>query len=176
MNAYAERMLPYAQQASGGTGLPVTLILAQWAHETGWGGSTLAREHNNHGGINYTSNADYEADGRHAGYRTVEAFVRDYIRVINLPFYAHIRRAAAAGAPPQELALLFDVADEEGRKYAEDPWYGSKLVSVLGSIQVTGGEPLTVQLPAGVTAPKDSRFAYAAALAVGLVALLWIRD
>lgn len=172
---YIENMNPYAQQASAGTGLPVSLILAQWAHETGWGSSSLAVNHNNHGGINYTSNADYNADGRHAGYRTIAAFVQDYVRVLNLSFYAHIRQAAAAGASAGDLALMFDQpAPGRTEKYAEDPLYGTKLRNIVAQVGPVAGGGVTVQVPAGVTVPTDSKFITAAGLMVGALALLWI--
>lgn len=168
------RFSPLAAQASQGTGLPVSVILAQWALETGYGQSALAQK-NNLGGIKFTGNpGSYEADGGHAGYESVNAFLADYKRVVHLPFYQHVREAAAAGA--EAVAMAWDNNVPAGTpRYAEDTQYSEKLLGILREYDLTryDGQAVTVQLPAGVTAPAaNSRFLLAAGLAVGLVALL----
>lgn len=129
--AYITQMRPYGSAAAAGTGLPVALVLSQWAHETGWGESELARGANNHGGIKYTEHADYAA-GAFSGYNSLSNFAKDYVRVISLSYYDRLRQAAAAGTPPADLAGMFG-------PYAEDPAYGDKLRGVLAVVQEAGG-------------------------------------
>lgn len=93
---YFEKMLPYAEKASAGTGIPVSVILAQWSWETDFGTNKGAREWNNHGGIKYVgaSTQDYKAgQGVYAGYNSLDNFVKDYIRVMNLSYYKKVREA-----------------------------------------------------------------------------------
>lgn len=113
MADYFDDMLVYAQRASAGTGIPVSVILAQWANESAYGKSDFALNHNNHGGIKYTSNADYEVDG-HAGYYSVNRFVDDYIRVMNLSYYQAV---VAAGSTPG--------VNDDFEALGESPYAGS---------------------------------------------------
>jgi flagellum-specific peptidoglycan hydrolase FlgJ len=122
--SYIEKMRPYAIKASNGTGLPVELILAQWGHETGWGTSSVSKRANNHGGIKYTSHADYQS-GAYAGYNSLNSFVQDYIRVMNLSYYKDVR---AAGSLEEKVTAL------DKSPYAEDPRYGEKLMNILSSM------------------------------------------
>jgi flagellum-specific peptidoglycan hydrolase FlgJ len=119
-----------ATDASRRTGLPVSFILAQWAHETGHGTSSLSRAHRNQGGIEFTGQpGSYNADGRHAGYDSDQAFLQDYVRVINLSYYDKVRATAQQpGATSESVAVAMGASG-----YAEDPDYGKKLVSLLRS-------------------------------------------
>lgn len=133
MMGYAETMFPYAQRAHEGTGLPVSLVIAQWWNESAAGTSSLARQHNNHGGIKYTkAGAEYEA-GPYAGYRSIDAFVRDYVRVLNLSYYAEVRRVARSGAGVEEVARAL------GRSpYAESGYgQGENLIALIRGQNLT---------------------------------------
>lgn len=120
---YYARMYPWAAQASAATGLPISVILAQWGNESAHGESELARLHNNHGGIKYTGHADYDADG-YAGYYSLSAFVRDYVRVVRLPFYDHVRAAATRG--PEAVARAWAQPAPGGERYAESGYGGGQ--------------------------------------------------
>lgn len=99
------KMLPYAQEASGKTGLFVSVILAQWANESNYGTSRLALEDNNYGGINFVQGASIAAgaDGGFAKYESIDQFVQDYARVMNLSFYSKVRADKTEETEVQDL-------------------------------------------------------------------------
>lgn len=115
--------------------LPVALVLAQAAHESGWGTSRFAREANNLFGI-WTWDADEGVvpERRRAGmrhrvraYDDLRASVHGYMRNLNVGHaYTELRkqRAAlrAAGKPldPQLLAQALGGYSERGVDYVAD--------------------------------------------------------
>lgn len=110
MSNFYDIMASYAQRASRATGVPVSVIMAQWDIESAGGTSNAAKSYNNFAGIMYTKNADYQA-GKSAqgtyfsGYRTIDSFVNDYIRVMNLGYYADVRNASGIADTVKALAL-----------------------------------------------------------------------
>lgn len=95
---FYEKMLPYAQQASQALNMPVSAILTQWALESGYGTSRFAIEGLNFGGIKLSKNSptsDYLIQGgsgaKFAKYSSLSQFTEDYIRVMNLSYYNHVR-------------------------------------------------------------------------------------
>lgn len=94
--AFYDKMRPYAQKAANALGMPVEVILAQWALESGNGTSNLAKTQNNYGGIKYSQ---YSKTGTKtsanafAKYSSIDGFVTDYIRVMNLSYYDKVRSA-----------------------------------------------------------------------------------
>ncbi|MFD0591156.1 glucosaminidase domain-containing protein [Paenibacillus sp. GCM10027627] len=95
-SAYAQRMQSYAARAAAAVDMPVEVVLAQWALESGNGTSGHAKNHNNHGGIKYSKHSKtalQRSDSQFAGYRNLDDFVTDYIRVINLGYYDKVREA-----------------------------------------------------------------------------------
>lgn len=89
----------YASGAFHRLNISPWVILAQWAHETGWGSSTLAVDHHNLAGIRwYGRPAQVEHVGGHegkagtgfAGYRDLDEFIDDYVYVLGLPYYHHV--------------------------------------------------------------------------------------
>jgi hypothetical protein len=181
---WLQDVAPYAQRAAAGTGLPVPTILGQWGHETGWGTSALAKL-NNLGGIKYIgAPGSYPASGG-AGYNTLDDFVRDYIRVVNLSFYAPVRDAAARGADPVAVGAAWG-----GTPYAEDPAYGSKVAGAVARVlaemagvvlsppaaQAPGPLPSSPQLPAGAPGvPGVSLGVVVAGVGLLLAGLLTVR-
>jgi flagellum-specific peptidoglycan hydrolase FlgJ len=85
------------------TGVLPGVILAQWAHETGWGTSYLARRCKSLAGIRYYGHAGTTAYRGFACYASWSAFRTDYIRTMRLPYYRKVR--AAQGVNPQIRAL-----------------------------------------------------------------------
>jgi flagellum-specific peptidoglycan hydrolase FlgJ len=176
---FYDDVLPYARQASAGTGLPVSAILAQWALETGRGTSILAGSYN-YGGIKYTGNPGSQAGpGGHAVYDSPSSFVADYVRVLHLSFYDHVRAAAAQG--PEAVFAAFTSAPAGVPRYAEDPAYSSKLLGVWrgdslarydggGLVATQQGD--TVQL-AGIALPDLSPKVLGAVAAVAGAVLLF---
>lgn len=130
---YVNEMLPYAMEASSATGINPHVIVAQWAHETGYGTSAVSRN-NNHGGIKYIDGrSPYqsgEANG-HATFDSIEDFVKDYIRVVNLSYYDAVRSAAGVEATIQAF---------HKSPYATDPNYGDKVLKHYGIVSKMLGD------------------------------------
>jgi len=128
---------PLAQEAASRVNLHASTVLAQWAHETGFGSSNLARNHNNLAGLKHVGSSvagAYRADSAgHAGYPDRDTFLEDYVRVMSLGFYERVRDALT---PQGEIDALDD------SPYAEDPDYGEKLQRIWESYTVPAdGEP-----------------------------------
>ncbi len=126
VSEFVREVAPYAYQASRETGLFPEVIISQWAVETGWGTSRLFREAKNPAGIKATTSWIGPTAGEYRAYPTMLAATVDYIRTVLSPLYSRVRaqkdpysQAAALGASP----------------WAEDPAYGTKLVSVLPKVQ-----------------------------------------
>lgn len=150
-DAYVQRMRPYAVDAGSRLGIPADVVLAQWAHETGYGSSSLARQHNNHGGIKASSGGKDYVAGAYAGYSSVSSFVNDYVRVMRLSYYDGVRAAGPRGA-----AAVIDALHRS--PYAEDPAYGSKLQRIYDSIRgAVGGVGGSVQRPTPVVSRTADR-------------------
>lgn len=188
---YAEDIAPYARKAAAGTGLPVSVILAQWWSETAWkqpdgrwlpGTNPLVRG-NNHGGIKYVGQAEATAgrQGQYAAYRTVDDFVRDYIRVIRLPLPGYTRAREVAAAWRRGEVTVEDVARSlAASEYAEGGYSGgNQLISLIRENNLTRFDS---PLPAGGGLPAvtvsrigDQVVVAGAGLAtVGLVAALFL--
>jgi flagellum-specific peptidoglycan hydrolase FlgJ len=113
-------MQQYAMSAGAVLGIPYEVIMAQWAHESAYGTSDLAKRANNFGGIKYTDNADFKS-GSYAGYNSIPAFVQDYIRVMSLSYYKPVREAQGVRATIEAFGKT---------PYAEDKSYVNKLLSI----------------------------------------------
>lgn len=132
-NSYFEKMMPYAVKAEKETGIPAKVILAQWAHETAYGTSSLAQRANNHGGIKSNSRGRDYVSGIYAGYNSLDSFTRDYIRVMNLSYYDEVR---GASTPNKTIVALGN------SPYAEDPHYHNKIKSIYDKVpDVTADYP-----------------------------------
>lgn len=177
MSAYVRMMTPYAARVWAALDIPEEYTLAQWAHETAWGGSQVATFANNHAGIKFVEQAAAagEFDG-YAKYESLDRFVEDYIRVMSLPRYAAARNLARTS---QDSRLYFSALQAAG--YAEDPQYGGKVTAIvaeiLGEIPATppAGSTVTVPVPPGFPVPADQTGQAAAAglmLAGGLYLIL----
>lgn len=132
---YFQKMTPHANRASQSLGIPVPVILAQWGLETGFGTSAAAKNLNNHAGIKSNSQgADYNG-GTYAGYHSLNSFVSDYIRVMNLSYYNKVRQVGKTGNIANTVKALDD------SPWAEDKQYYSKIMNII-----TGVAPNTGQL------------------------------
>lgn len=120
-DSFFSEMQGYAMTAGAVLGMPYQVILAQWAHESSYGSSDLAVRAKNFAGIKYNDNADFKS-GSYAGYNSIATFVKDYIRVLQLPYYNEVRNAGGIKETIQAL----------GRSpYAEDTSYADKLMSMV---------------------------------------------
>ncbi|MGG4434630.1 peptidoglycan-binding protein [Priestia megaterium] len=121
---YFKHILSYANTASKGTNIPFEVIIAQWAKESAYGNSDLVQSSNNYAGVTYVSNsiADFQK-GRFAGYNTIDKFVQDYIRVMNLPYYDKVRAADTIEMTCIELG--------KSPYSANDPSYGTTIFQIV---------------------------------------------
>lgn len=149
--AFVDRMLPHALQASQPGGVPVHLMLGQAALESGWGRHEIRNadgtsSHNLFGikagagwngkiaavttteyvnGVAHKQVQNFRAYGSYA-----EAF-RDYAQVLNNnPRYAEVLQQ---GGDQAGMARALQKAG-----YATDPHYADKLVQVMGKVVVQG--------------------------------------
>lgn len=111
--SFLASVTPDAQIASARTGVPVAVILAQWAIETGWGTSPAWLQGNNYAGVSYGGSVNSFPD-RAAG-------LAAYINVMNQSDYATVRSAggdaaaaAALGASPWAASHYADASGVQG--------------------------------------------------------------
>jgi flagellum-specific peptidoglycan hydrolase FlgJ len=163
-------MQPYAEQASKQLGISRDFILAQWAHESAWGGSDLSKSGYNYGGIknvgqSYAAGTLYG----HARYNSTSDFVKDYIRVMQLDRYKKVRDATTHQG---EIMAIGNSG------YAEDPAYTSKMAKIVGMV---AGKDIPMQEigwqeKTGVFFSDDWKEpkTYLSVGALGFVLLLWL--
>ena len=111
------QMKPYAETASKETALPINFLLAQWAEESGFGTSALAKYYNNFGGIKDPNTGGFKR------YGSPEEFALDVINVYTQHSnYNQLLADARAGAPIQTL-----LNDLTACHYASSANYGSTI-------------------------------------------------
>lgn len=111
------QMKPYAEMTRKETALPIDFLLAQWAEESGFGTSALAKYYNNFGGIKDPNTGGFKK------YESPEDFALDvsnlYTQHSN---YNQLLADAKAGAPIQTL-----LNDLTACHYASSATYGEKI-------------------------------------------------
>jgi flagellum-specific peptidoglycan hydrolase FlgJ len=125
------KMLPYAKAASDKLNIPVSVILAQWANESGFGTSSLAQRAGNYAGITHTGySIDAGASGAYADYKNnMDMFIKDYTRVMNLSYYKDVRAAVSVDDTITALSKS---------PYAESGYNGGKsLLSIIKQYGLT---------------------------------------
>lgn len=122
--AFVTTYLPYAQQASADTGLPVDYILAQAALESGWGTSNAAVTGNNFFGIS--------PGGSLASYSNPAAGFSAFSNLLNSPRYAGVAAAVPGGA------LAIGNA-EQAAGYNPDAGYGASVAALVPQIDAMLG-------------------------------------
>jgi peptidoglycan hydrolase FlgJ len=125
MSTFYSDMYEPAKLASSLTGIPVQTILAQWALESNYGQSDLAKRANNFAGIKANSKGRDYVSGQYAGYFSKSSFAKDYARVMNLSYYDAVREAGTVEGS-------IDALDKS--PWAEDTNYGDKLREVVKKI------------------------------------------
>lgn len=100
---FINETLPYAQRGKAATGVLVSVILAQWACETGWGSSDYFSQGHNPAGIS--------PGGVVAAYPSLDAGELAWEQTMELSYYDGVR--GALGWNAQCVAL------------GESPWAGS---------------------------------------------------
>lgn len=117
---FVRQMKPYAEKVQKGTCLPINLLLAQWAEETGYGTSSLAKFYNNFGGIKDPNTGGFKK------YATPDDFVEDIINIYTQHAnYNKLLADAKAGADIHTL-----LKDLTASGYAGSNNYGEKLRTV----------------------------------------------
>lgn len=130
MGSFFDSMAPYAQRASQATGIPTSLILAQWGEESGQGTSSLAKRANNFAGIKYWGSS-YINDGQsgmYANFNSVDRFTDAWIQFMGGQRYAGVRNAGSVDGALSALS-------KSG--YAEDSQYFSSVKSVWSQNQLS---------------------------------------
>jgi flagellum-specific peptidoglycan hydrolase FlgJ len=156
MSEFYSSMHKYARISSDLTGIPVEVILGQWALESNYGRSDLARRANNFAGIKANSKGAHYTSGQYAGYLTKTAFAKDYARVMNLSYYDKVRNAGTVEGAVLELG---------NSPYAEDPSYSKKLGDIVKGI--TGIEV------SGIVMNEEGKINFIG-WAVGLFGVWWL--
>gem|GEM_PF-6916302 len=125
-------MAPYAAQVSKQTGIPASYLMAQWAHESAWGGSSAALQNRNLAGIKPSAAHPAGADIKYAGFSSFAQFAQADAQTLMQPRYAHARALAAHGASAQSV---FSALASEGYTgsptQAQATAYGSDIQAIV---------------------------------------------
>lgn len=133
VSGFVQQYLPYAQQVSQQTGLPVAFVLGQAGWESGWGYSNAAANNNNFFGIS--------PGGQLASYGSPAAGFQAYSGLINSQYPG----AASGGSP---LAIAQNLV--AGGYNSADPNYASNVAGATSLVQqVLGGGTGGLWLPGG---------------------------
>jgi flagellum-specific peptidoglycan hydrolase FlgJ len=127
-------ILPYASRAAATTGIPVSVIMAQWGIESAYGTSQVYQNNNNLGGIKHVSSSidiGVSPSG-YAKYSDLNQFTQDYIRVMHNGYYDKVLKA---GNKVDAAYALGDSSYAEGKYRNGDSRPGS---SILWTIQNFG--------------------------------------
>ena len=108
--------------------VPVSLIMAQGALESSWGGSRFSLERNNLFGVLAWNNAEHLADGREDGkaysgvaYASLLDSVRSYILMLNrVPAYKELRQIREETMDSLALANGLHLYSNRGTEYIAD--------------------------------------------------------
>lgn len=116
--------LPWAQQAHPQTNVLVSVILAQWADETGYGGPDWS-PNNNPGNVGSYDNQPV------ATFPTLQDGVNAYIHTMNLPYYTAVRDATTWQSQATELGK----SPWASGHYGNPP--GSDLIAIIDNHDLT---------------------------------------
>jgi hypothetical protein len=114
-------LAPWANWCSPQTGVDRSVILAQWALETGWGSSVAWLEGHNPAGIS--------GGGHPLSYSSVQEGMNAYVETMRLEYYNGVRQARPQGAIAQAKALGISPWDAGHYGGAANP--GSTLVAII---------------------------------------------
>lgn len=114
--AFIDSVLGYARQAASELNIPTSVVLAQWADETGWGTSTLFRESFNFAGVYGDADGQTHRVGARVlpsgflAYPDHEAGVRGYVMRWQDPVYTNTRNAWHADNRPIPVAKAVEAS------------------------------------------------------------------
>lgn len=131
------------------TGIPISLLLAQMAQESGFGTSDAWVSRNNPAGLMAGGRAATFADWREAA----EA----YARALLLPYYDQVRAAARAGRPLRELVRLLGESPWDAGQYRLAPFGpGGKLWAIIQEYNLVRFDAMEGVSP-GIRIPLPSK-------------------
>lgn len=176
---FFSRVYPYAKKAGNRISVAPSVIMAQWAVESAFGNSELAKNANNLGGIKKTGSSiasgSYTIGKQvYARYSSLDQFVEDYVRVMSLSYYQKVRDKADVDIPGQTSAL--GQSPYAGSQYKDKT--GKVGGSILGVIQQfgLGKYDANGSLPAasieGLSAEEIKKLAIVGASVIALIAVL----
>lgn len=145
MEIFAQKYGAYAKAAAAGTSIYPTTILTAAALESGYGGSELARLHNNFFGVKAgkswkgatvkmptkeqkNNGQVYWVTATFRAYPTPEGSFKNYVELVTNKHYTSKGVSAAAG-PLEQFAKLQQAG------YATDVKYAAKLSSLFNSVK-----------------------------------------
>jgi flagellum-specific peptidoglycan hydrolase FlgJ len=140
---FVSTYLPYAQNVSQQTGLPVDYVLSQSALETGWGSSNAALSGNNFFGIS-------NGAGGNAVYQDVSSGFQAFANLINSPRYSNVSGTVGNGPVAIGNALV-----SAGYNTA-DPNYAGQIASIVPTIDSVLSAQGYSQLATGGAGSADS--------------------
>ncbi|HDR9163601.1 TPA: glucosaminidase domain-containing protein [Burkholderia vietnamiensis] len=136
---FSKKYGPAAEMAGKALGVDPKVILAQWAHETGWGRSVIPGTNNlgnikdfSGGGVQARDNATGTLD-RYRAYDSTDAFVKDYVKLVK----GRYPGAVGAGSDARKFA-----SGLQAGHYAEDPRYVEKLVNTTAAFANVNPDPV----------------------------------
>ncbi len=132
------------------------IFLAQWALETGWGESVLAKQYNNLAGINYNGVACYRAIGGFAGYNNLDYFVLGYIHVLSINGYGYPEFLATKDGTFAEQAHALGASDWAASHYDNGSGPGSSLAAFEGEFPSTTTDPTHTTTTISTTEPTTT--------------------
>lgn len=169
---FFSKVLPYAQTASKDLDIPVSVILAQWAHESAYGQSDLAKRSGNLAGIKHVASSvdgGRPATGMYADYgHDMSLFVQDYERVLKLSYYKSVRDAVSVDDTAKALGAS---------PYAESKYGGGKSImdvirqfglTQYDSQNISGDGAVIKQIPVEVPQGASQAMVGLAVIAAGL--------
>lgn len=166
---FYKKYLSASKQASKLTGLDYRQILANWSWETNFGTNKTVN-YNNLGGIKFV-NQKY-ASGKsgspgYAKYNTINDFVKDYARVMNLGYYDQIHKAS------KTPGLLDDVIEHNKSAYSVADYDVNAIMKRISDIGKMNGnnQNINLEIPNVKEYSKDELIKYAS-IGVGIIALI----
>lgn len=149
--------LPWARVASRLTAVNVSVVLAQWADETGYGGPDWSPR-NNPGNV-----GDTEAGGQ-VVYPTLAAGVEAYVRTMLLPYYVDVRGWGPTPAEADASAVNLGKSPWAAGHYNNGGGPGSALLAIMG-----GYDLYQYDVPATPAEPREGDEMDAVVLSDGTV-------
>lgn len=155
--AFRAKIAPYAKKAAELLKMDPAVIMAQWLYETG-DGSNTGTKFNNLAGVKLTGSSVSEAyavpESIHAAYPTLDAFVKDYVRVLNLSYYKDVRAIAKPGVNPITAKNAIDASPYAVTNYNESGWINF----YNAAVKILGGTPAPTAGSGTTTTQKKTGF------------------